>query len=212
MSLSASSALRKGLRLALSAARAVRPVARLELGQYELIESALSQAQAKRPGTFLPYGLLDKRAVRECFSGQEDYRVIDVHDPSDADREMLESEGFSLPHIIDNCAVLPSEHASPQAVKRDIDERETRFQREALEARSMRATGPKSGRPLQSSRSLLAEGGTIFYRFVDEDEVFYIAVGREGMGYIRLYLYLPRLRTVLVLGDRDWAWLVLLCH
>jgi hypothetical protein len=197
--------LRKILALILKAARRLPGFAAFEFRQYRAIERQLSQAQPQAIHSLIPACLLDWHGIRQLFAEQTGYRVIDIDRLSDDDREFLGKQGLSETFIAANKPGLPIGDREQAAVRHSADDPETAFQREALESRNLRAVCPKSGRILHSDRSLLAQKNQpIFYRFASGEEIFYLAVGRAGRGYVKLYLYLPDSSTVILLGDHAW--------
>jgi hypothetical protein len=182
---------RKALVLATRGLRAVPGARHREAMRYARIESILHRPQRqgmRPPGHGLPPV---SATVRALIAGSEDYRVIFLNDPGDSDRQWLEHSGI---------------RADLALMNRDEDRDPFPFQVAALTQRAVEATCPWTGRHLTSVRGVIAaETQPIFYRFVggaSDELVFYLAVGREGTGFARLYLYIPALQTVLFLVDR----------
>jgi hypothetical protein len=200
--------LKKSLALSLKAMRRIPEFALFEYRVYCDIEKQLSQAGLHTISSFFPRFVLDKHSIRESLLINSDYRVIDLDNMTDDDCKYIEKNGLSIVNITANKFCLPSESVDEAVLHQELNEYDRTFQLEAIKSRCINAICPRSGVTLHSNRSLLAEPGhTIFYRFIEHDHVFYLAVGRDGLGYIKLYMYLPELHTIILLGDRDWAWL-----
>lgn len=189
----ASRFLRRAFRVLLRALRRLPWLAQREFGIYSNIESQLhAAARPLRVVTCAPMLLLDRQCIRESLSGNSSYRVLDLHNLTQDDCDFIARQSWQLEHLIAN---LPAEHL------------DATFQLDALRAGTIGIVSPTSGRGLQSDRSLLAgPRHTLFYRFEEHGAAFYLAVGREGMGYIWLFLFFPHNNCVVLLGDREWAW------
>ncbi len=180
-----------------------------ERSLYAGIEANIYRGALNVERSRVPSWLLHKSLIREALELNEEYIVIDPICVSDDDRELLDMHSLSLEYIernryhsLSSCEVADTSHSSLRA------EPDTTFQVAAIEAGRIAAICPWSGAVLQSRKSLLLERNhTIYYYFRSESGSFFLAVGREGKGYVKLYLYFPSIRTVVLLGHRDWTWL-----
>lgn len=100
--------------------------------------------------------------------------------------------------ILDNADVIAREPGQRSRKTRCISGA-TAFQREALAARALEATCPLTGQRLRSDRSFIAEQNQPIFYFFRARQPFFIAVGREGRGYVKLYLNFPAWRTAICL-------------
>ncbi len=150
-------------------------------------------------GRWLP--LPPAPVVREVVAAAGPGRLIDPADLRPDDEALLARHGIALRHVLANRTTRAGRFDGRLAAP-DQTEAGTHFQDRAFIDRVLTATCPSSGRSLSATRSLMAEANApIFYRFYGE-RVFDLAVGREGQGYIPLYLHLPALRLVILLVDR----------
>lgn len=186
-----------------AALRPIRALARAEGRLYRRIETRLmTEAPIPPPSgieRWLP--LPPAVVIRQALAADGPGRLIDPADPGSDDAAVLRQHGISLNHALANSVEdqAPFDGNAP-----DWSEVETgnRFQEQVVADRALTAICPVSGRILRSSRSLIAEANApIFYRFLGE-QIFDLAVGREGQGYVRLYLHLPALRLVILLVHR----------
>lgn len=164
-----------------------RTYARLE----QLVLSATTfEASILNGLMFMPHADL----VRSCIRDMRSYRVIDVAQPNESDLSTLERVGVNIDYVKRNTTLGDLEN--------------TRFQYDCLERGSVSANCPWCGRLLYSTHSILAAANSpIYYYFKCDDGVFLLGIGREVVGYSRIYIYLPARELVLLLGDPDWAWI-----
>lgn len=165
-----------------------------------------AQVQARPAG--LAALLLDMALLRQAFEAEGDYHVVDLDALQPQDQAALAAAGLDL-------AVLRGQRSDRRLKAAGAGSGllppqifDAQYQRDALQAGALSALSPCSGQPLHSPHSLLAaSGASVFYRFTEGERVFYLAVGRESLGYQPVYWYLPERRLVVLLGSRDWAWL-----
>jgi hypothetical protein len=113
---------------------------------------------------------------------------------------ILANRGLMPPEL------LPGERLRRrQALGLGDDPHRTAFQLEALDQQAVEAVCPATGRLRRALHGFLAtENQAMFYWFPPDGEApaMLLAAGREGRGWIKLYLLLPALRTALLLADR----------
>lgn len=189
------------------AIRHIPRLAKYEYYWYSRYERSLFKDNLFKKNTWL-FFMLDKSIIRQSISNNSVYRVIDPLNLVTDDIEYLKKSPISNDHILKNHGRFSSKNTKDSFSDPEKDIYDRTFQLDAIESGSIKAVCPISGAVLYSDRSLLAEtGNTIFYRFVGYKCVFYLAVGRAGMGYIKSYLYFPEQQAVFLLGDAEWAWL-----
>ncbi|MDT7837653.1 hypothetical protein [Aquabacterium sp. OR-4] len=165
-----------------------------------------AQVQARPAGLAAP--LLDMALLRQAFEAEGDYHVVDLDALQPHDAAALAAAGIDL-------AVLRGQRSDRRLKAAGAGSGllppqifDAGYQRDALQAGALAFDSPCSGRPLRSAHSLLAaSGASVFYRFTEGERVFYLAVGRESLGYQPVYWYFPAQQLVALLGSRDWAWL-----
>lgn len=141
--------------------------------------------------------------VRQAIAGTPG-RVIDLSAPTAADHALLADAGIQLGfaranRAPDPRAALLDEPVGPAAPVTGAAA--LAFQDAALAAGSLAALCPWSGRAVQCVHAFIAEhNAPIFYRCIGA-EVFYVVVGREGRGYVKLYLWLPARNLALLLAE-----------
>lgn len=178
---------------------------RAEAGLYRRLEAGFVQG---RPGSAAWRVLLDVQLLREAFVDAGDYRVVDLNALTPDDEALLARLGTTAARLASLRCDRRLKQAAGGPRPKPPEVFDTAYQAQALQARALAFDSPFSGRPLASSRSLLCgPGHSIFYRYTDAGRSFWLAVGRESLGYQPVYLYLPDEQVVLLLGNRQWAWL-----
>lgn len=173
-----------------------------------LLAAGVHQTQPRAFPAGLAAPLLDMALLRQAFEAEGSYRVVDLDDLQQADLAALAEAGLDP-------AVIGTQRSDRRLKEAGADSGllppqifDGHYQRATLDAGALAFTSPFSGQALSSVHSLLAaSGASVFYRFVEADQVFYLAVGRESLGYQPVYWYFPRRQLVVLLGSRDWAWL-----
>ena len=157
-------------------------------GRYEKIESLLMECQPRHLLRHASNHFLIPSIIRQTIAMRSNYRMIDLAYISEDDRSFLSRHELSVDFIASNKPGSRTLHGD--------------FQLDAFSAGGVAAICPFSGVLLRASRSILAaEGNPIFYRF-ESREVFYLSVGRPGIGFGKLYLYFPRFQAIVLLRDR----------
>ena len=176
--------------------------AQRELALYQAIETRLTQStEPARASRFEGLLLLPPApVVRQALATEADYRMIDPRQQNVADTEFLHRHGLERSLLLENTDAIAHEPGQrSRKAKRSTGA--TAFQREALAARALEARCPLTGQRLRSDRSFIAEQNQPIFYFFRAQQPFFIAVGREGRGYIKLYLYFPAWRTAILLAD-----------
>jgi hypothetical protein len=173
-----------------------------ELALYHAIETRLMQStEPARASRFESLLLLPPApVVRQALATEADYRMIDPRQQNVADTEFLHQHGLDRSLLLENTDVIGYEPGQ-QSRKAKRTRGATEFQREALAARALEAICPLTGQRLRSDRSFIAEQNQPIFYFFRAQQPFFIAVGREGRGYVKLYLYFPTWRTAILLTD-----------
>ncbi len=193
--------------LLIRAARKIPKISQLEYETYAAIEQESTKQTTQETIKFIPFFVLNKNTIRQSLLKNSNYRVIDIKNLTESDHESIKSMGCSLQHIARN-SIDSKNPSSDETIDQAMDNINRSFQLETIRNRYMEAICPKTGITLKSNHSILAESGqTLFYLFTGKGYFFYLAVGRAGMGYINLYMYFPQQQIVIILGDKDWAWL-----
>jgi hypothetical protein len=177
-------------------------IAQRELALYHAIEARLTLSTEPAQASLLESLLLLPPApvVRQALAAEPDYRMIDPRQHNVADTEFLHQHGLDRSLLLDNTDVIALDPGQPSRnPKRTTGA--TEFQRQALDARALEAICPLTGQLLRSDRSFIAEQNAAIFYFFRAEQPFFIAVGREGRGYVKLYLYFPAWRTALLLTD-----------
>lgn len=158
---------------------------------------------------WIPNCLLHTSVIKQSLESNDEYKVIDIFKMAPDEVGFFEDQSFLLEYIERNKDFIPSSCKVDGLVWPTHAWQPDRiFQRAAIEEGSIAAICPWSGAVLYSRKSLIVKKNhTIFYRFCSNVGTFYLAVGREGKGYTRLYMYFPTIKTVILLGDKYWAWL-----
>jgi hypothetical protein len=193
-------------------ARRLPGVAARERRHYAALEAALLGLSGNR-GTGTPTGLPLPPApvIRQALAAGPDYRLIDLAAPGDDDAVFLAARRLNPAHISANRGLIPRAYLPPGRMERrlalglDTDPDRTAFQLEALDQAAVEAVCPVTGRLRRSIHGLLAaQNQPIFYWFPADGDApaMLLAVGREGRGWIKLYLFLPALGTALLLAER----------
>lgn len=183
-----------------------------ERAGYEAIEADLLGLPGA-PGTARPARLPLPPApvIREALATGPDYRLIDPTDPRPDDTALLAGHRLDPARILANRGLLPPELLPPERRQRrralglTDDPHRIAFQLEALDQGTVEAICPVTGRVRRAVHGFLAaENQPIFYWFPPDGHApaMLLATGREGRGWIKLYLFLPALRTALLLADR----------
>ncbi len=196
----------------LEQARRLPGVAARERAHYEAREACLlglgSGGLRAHRSTRLP--LPPAPVIRQALATGPGYRLVDLAAPSDEDAAFVARHRLSADHIIANRGLIPPACLSPGRVQRrlelglDADPDRTGFQLEALDQAAVEAVCPVTGRLRRAIHGLLAaQNQPMFYWFPAEGDApaMLLATGREGRGWIKLYLFLPALRTALLLAD-----------
>ncbi|MDO9241849.1 MAG: hypothetical protein Q7U30_17710 [Methylicorpusculum sp.] len=200
--------LNKTLALFLVAIRHLPRFAQNEYRQYLYIEKQLSQIKLNKISSILPSFLLNKPSIRDSLLRNSTYRVIDPVNMTHDDAEFIKRNSIFIEYIEANKLPLTGENLNDIPAYQEKDNYDRTFQLQTIKNRFIKAICPRTGVTLHSDRSLLPEaGGSVFYRFIGQEHPFYLAVGRAGMGYIKTFLYMPDVQTIILLGDNDWAWL-----
>jgi hypothetical protein len=193
-------------------ARRLPRFAASERAHYEAREArllGLGSDQAPSPRDWAP--LPPAPVIRAALAAAPDYRLIDLAAPGDGDRAFLARHHLHPEHVTANRGLIPASHlpagraARRAALGIDADPDRTAFQIEALDQGAVEAVCPATGRLRRAIHGLLAaQNQPVFYWFpVDGDApAMLLAAGREGRGWIKLYLFLPALRTALLLAER----------
>jgi hypothetical protein len=183
-----------------------------ERAGYEAIEAdllGLPGAPGRARSARLP--LPPAPVIREALAAGPDYRLLDPADPRPDDTALLAGHRLDPARILANRGLLPPELLRPERLRRrralgiTDDPHRIAFQLEALDQGAMEAVCPVTGRVRRAVHGLLAaENQPIFYWFPPEGDApaMLLATGREGRGWIKLYLFLPALGTALLLADR----------
>lgn len=202
---------RKLLGRALAWLRRWPRLAAAEAAHYRAIEAALVQPAPlpARPWRQRLRPVPPAPVVRQVIAGGSARRLLDPRALGAEARAFLQQHGLDLRAICANRAADPHQAAaltgapSPAAADPAAP---LGFQLGVLAAGGLAVRCPWSGRALYARRAFLAaENQPLFYR-AEGTWPFYLAVGREGRGYVKLYLYLPTLETVLLLTD-PYRWL-----
>jgi hypothetical protein len=190
-------------------ARRLRGIAALERDAYGALEaSLLYTATATDPRPRLP--LPPAPVIRGALAAGPGYRCIDLRAPDADDRALLARHGLTLRLAAANRGLLPLAALPPGRGERRQrlgiadDPDLTGFQLEAVDQRAVEALCPVTGRVRRSVHGLLAaQNQPIFYWFPPDGPApaLLLATGREGRGWIKLYLYLPALRLALLLAE-----------
>lgn len=196
---------------AVQLARRLDAVADRELRHYLALEARLLHLPA--PDTAkpaFPWPLPPAPVLREALAASPDYRCIDLRSPDRDDAAWLSRHALKPAHIAANRGLIPEAHLPPQRIARrrqlglEPDADSTAFQLEALDQAAVEAVCPVTGRLRRAIHGLLAaQNQPMFYWFPADGEApaMLLAAGREGRGWIKLYLFLPALRTALLLAD-----------
>lgn len=191
--------------LLLKLCRKSRRLARQEIERYARIEEQQGNVRGSSTERDMPKWMPNARTIREVLVLGGDYRVVDPNNTTEVDRSFLDSLGISSRHILANSTTDQPETSN---LGLNNDGSALAFQLDAVKSRMLSVTCPWTGELLKSTHSFLPEiNSPIYYRFTSQGETLFLAVGREGMGYVKIYFYLPRHKTVILLGDSDWAWL-----
>jgi hypothetical protein len=192
-------------------ARRLPRFARWERGHYEALEARLLDLPraGSTGGPVLP-ALPPAPVVREALAAGPDYRCVNPRALDAEDAGFLSAHGLDAGLITANRGLIPAEYLPAKRLQRrrqlgiDTDPDLTAFQLEALDQAAVEAICPVTGRLRRSIHGLLAaQNHPIFYWFATEDDApaMLLAAGREGRGWIKLYLYLPALGTALLLAE-----------
>jgi hypothetical protein len=176
-----------------------------ELSRYRALEADLLRlptagARPAHPGLPLP----PAPVIREALRAEPDYRLIDIDNPEPGDADLLARHRLDPSGIRANRGLIPSEALDTPRDRPSSDPDRTAFQLEAITEAAVEAVCPVTGRLRRAIHGLLAaENQPIFYWFAPDGDApaMFLATGREGRGWIKLYLYLPALRVALLLAD-----------
>lgn len=191
---------------------------RLEFQHFRRIEQYLVDLNSKPKSSVwnLLTALQGEQSIKTAISRSQDYRIVKLSNPSDDDLLHLDKHGFCLMHMLGN---IQSDQFNQDTVRTDngaiensyelVQHNElitTSFQLEALKKQQLSAICPVTGKTIYSNKSILAEANQpIFYRFSESAEIFYLAIGRAALGYVKLYLYFPRLNTIAFFNEAGWS-------
>ncbi|MBK1633840.1 hypothetical protein CKO31_24525 [Thiohalocapsa halophila] len=194
---------------AVALARQLPGMAGRERGYYTALEAKLLDLPGpRRPPARLP--LPPAPVIRQALAGAPDYRCIDLRAADAGEQAWLARWGLESAYILANRGLIPAAYLpAPRAARRHelgiaADPDHTAFQLEALDQGAIEAVCPVTGRVRRSIHGLLAaQNQPIFYWFpaAGDAPALLLAVGREGRGWIKLYLFLPALRTALLLAE-----------
>jgi hypothetical protein len=196
----------------LEQARRLPGFAARERAGYDALEADLLGLPGARRGArsaWLP--LPPAPVIREALAAGPDYRLIDPADPSPDDTAFLAGHRLDPARVLANRGLLPPELLPPERRRRrralglTDDPHRTAFQLEALDQGAVEAVCPATGRLRRAAHGFLAaENQPVFYWFPPDGDApaMLLATGREGRGWIKLYLLLPAQRTALLLADR----------
>lgn len=189
---------------------------RLEFQHFRRIEQYLADLNSKPKSSVwnLLTTLQGEQSIKTAISRSQDYRIVRLSNPSDDDLLHLDKHGLCLMHMLGNIqvdnqdSVLTDNEAieNSYVLAQHNELITTSFQLEALKKQQLSAICPVTGKTIYSNKSILAEANQpIFYKFSESAEIFYLAIGRAALGYIKLYLYFPRLNTIAFLEEALWS-------
>jgi hypothetical protein len=194
---------------AVTLARRLPGMAHRERAHYAMLEASLLDLPGpRRPPTRLP--LPPAPVIRQALAGAPDYRCIDLRAADAGEQAWLARRGLEPAYILANRGLIPAAYLpAARAARRHelgiaVDPDHTAFQVEALDQGAIEAVCPVTGRVRHSIHGLLAaRNQPIFYWFpaAGDAPALLLAAGREGRGWIKLYLFLPALRTALLLAE-----------
>ena len=194
---------------AVTLARRLPGIAHRERAHYATLEASLLDLPGpRRPPARLP--LPPAPVIRQALAGAPDYRCIDLRAADAGEQAWLARRGLEPAYILANRGLVPSAYLpTARAARRHefgiaADPDHTAFQLEALDQGAVEAVCPVTGRVRRSIHGLLAaRNQPIFYWFPPDEAMpaLLLAAGREGRGWIKLYLFLPALRTALLLAE-----------
>ena len=197
-----SSLARKSLIPVLRALRRHPAVATFDDRRYDRIEAAFLMPQGGGGHSFATSPFLFAQVIRESIRRRCNYRVIDLAHLNESDSRFLSENALDAEFIRGSKPQARIDDPESPAPSHANDAGPFDFQLDAIKSGGIAVVCPYSGRILRSDRSILAaEGNPIYYRFESRD-VFYLAVGRPGIGYGKLYFFFPRLHTVVLLRDK----------
>jgi tetratricopeptide (TPR) repeat protein len=144
---------------------------------------------------------IDQYQVSNYFKQRSSYRTINSSCLSNKDISYIDSAGLSLEYlnlnksgIINKNSIIEELKDSEVSQENKVSDQKIQFQFTAIEDRCIYAICPKSGKILESNCSFVTRSNDtqyIFYRFVG-DEVFYIATGRQWLGFPKVCIYFPK--------------------
>jgi hypothetical protein len=185
--------------MALKALRSASSFRMLDDRRYDSIESAISKPDPERVQGALRKYCLYPEVIQASLRARTEYRIVDPDDISPRDREFLIENNLSVDFVLQNRAGSANALLQGPNGRIEAGVAADDFQLDALSRRAMAIVCPYSGRHLESDRSILvADGDPIFYRFESLDMVF-LAVGVPGIGYEKLYLYIPRICAIILI-------------
>ena len=148
--------------------------------------------------------------IRQALAAGPGYRLIDPATPSPGDAAFLARHGLKPELISANSGLIPKTYLPPERAERrrerglEPDPDRIAFQLEALEQAAVEAVCPVTGRLRRAIHGLLAAPNQPIFYWLPADgdaPAMFIATGREGRGWIKLYLFLPTLGAALLLAD-----------
>ncbi len=133
------------------------------------------------------------RSALTFFSQETRLKIINLRTLTPAERTYVESKHIILANVIKNLQTSAGQRLRDRWA----------FQLNAVRKTAVYAFCPFSGRLVASSRSMVANLNSIFYRFSTE-EVFYVIIAGIGSGFEKQALYFPQHEVVITIGD-SWG-------
>lgn len=191
----------KGLACILRALRRFPVFVAFDDSRYDKLESLLMQHRPTLPSAWISNRFLIPSIIQQSIAMRSSYRLIDLERSDEDEWHFLSRQGMSVDFIKHNKPRGQSAKHLRSLQPNEAAPLPLDFQADAFSAGGIAAICPFSGRLVRSNRSILvAEGSPIYYRF-ETREVFYLAVGTPGIGYGKLYMYVPKFQTIILLRD-----------
>ncbi len=160
--------------------------------RYDNIEKMLSDCKSTTDSKLRYNIVLIRQLIIKSLQLRKKYRLIDPQNIEESDEALLLKMGISFRYIKENFETDQGESSVKQ----------NDFQLQTLLSGFVSIVCPFTGKRLECKKSILAAPNQpIYYRF-ESQTIYYLAVGRAGYGYPKLYLWFPEYQVVILLTDK----------